>query len=96
MTFTFQKESFKLIKLYQKITQKKGLLITLHSKVLLQIIVAIKIFFPIFYYSFIHMCVHCLGHFSSLPPSPTLSLPLASLPGRTCSALISNFVEEKT
>jgi hypothetical protein len=29
----------------------------------------------IFYYSFIHMCVHCLGHFSSLPPAVTLSSP---------------------
>jgi hypothetical protein len=45
-----------------------------------------------FYYSFIHMCIHCLGLFS--PFSPSLS-PL-SLPGRICSALISNFVEEKT
>jgi hypothetical protein len=36
------------------------------------------------------MCIHCLGH-SSLP-SRTPSLAL--LPGRTCSALISNFVEE--
>jgi hypothetical protein len=44
-------------------------------------------------YSFIHTCIHCLGHFSSLPPLPPL-LP-ASLPGRTCSALITNFVEEK-
>jgi hypothetical protein len=48
------------------------------------------------FYSFIHMCVHCLGHFSPLPPAPTLSSPTPSLPGRTCSALISNFVEEKT
>jgi hypothetical protein len=31
----------------------------------------------------------------STPASLTLSLP-PSLPGRTCSALISNFVEEKT
>jgi hypothetical protein len=49
-----------------------------------------------YYYSFIHMCIHCLGHFSPLPPSPTLSPPTPSLPGRTCCALISNFVEEKT
>jgi hypothetical protein len=26
-----------------------------------------------FYYSFIHMCIHCLGHFYPLPTSPTLS-----------------------
>jgi hypothetical protein len=44
----------------------------------------------------IHMCVHCLGHFSACPP-PLPSLPLqASLPDRNCSALTSNFVEEKT
>jgi hypothetical protein len=27
------------------------------------------------FYSFIHMCIHCLGHFSSLPPITT-SCPL--------------------
>jgi hypothetical protein len=47
-----------------------------------------------FCYSFIHMCIHCLGHSSPCPhplsPHPSL------LPDRTCSALISNFVEEKT
>jgi hypothetical protein len=26
----------------------------------------------LFNYSFIHMCIHFLGHFSLLPPSPTL------------------------
>jgi hypothetical protein len=26
-------------------------------------------------YSFIHMCIHCLGHFSPLFPFPTLSPP---------------------
>jgi hypothetical protein len=30
--------------------------------------------FFFFNYSFIHMCVHCLGHFSSLPPSPSSGL----------------------
>jgi hypothetical protein len=36
-----------------------------------------------------------LGHFSLLPlPSPCPPTP--SLPGRTCFALFSNFVEEKT
>jgi hypothetical protein len=43
--------------------------------------------------SFIHMCIHCLSHFS--PPAPLPPHP-PSLLGRTCSALISNFVEEKT
>jgi hypothetical protein len=54
---------------------------------------------PIYIYLFIHMCIHCLGHFSPLtppPPRPSSSpLPLL-LPRRTCSALFSNFVEEKT
>jgi hypothetical protein len=49
-----------------------------------------------FFYSFIHMCIHCLGHFSTLLPSPTLSPLLPSVPGRSCSALITNFVVEKT
>jgi hypothetical protein len=46
--------------------------------------------------SFIQMWIHCLGHFSPLSPSPTLSPPHPSLPGRTYSSLISNFVEEKS
>jgi hypothetical protein len=50
----------------------------------------------IFYYSFIHMCVHFFGSFLPLlfllPRYPTSP----SLPGRICPALISNFVEEKT
>jgi hypothetical protein len=43
---------------------------------------------------FIHMCV--LGSF--LPPIPQPHPPPSALhfQGRTCSALISNFVEEKT
>jgi hypothetical protein len=39
-----------------------------------------------YYYSFIHMCIHCLGHFSLLPRLPPS--------GRTCSALFSSSVEE--
>jgi acyl-coenzyme A synthetase/AMP-(fatty) acid ligase len=46
----------------------------------------------LFIYSHVHIL---LGPF--LSPATTSSLyPLPSLPGRTCSALISNFVEEKT
>jgi hypothetical protein len=38
-----------------------------------------------------------LCHFFPLPPCTLLFLPtLTPLPGRTCSALFSNFVEEKT
>jgi hypothetical protein len=29
--------------------------------------------------SFIHMCIHCLGHFSTMPPTPTLVFVLAVL-----------------
>jgi hypothetical protein len=32
---------------------------------------------------------------SPLPPTPSLSPPLSSLPGRMCSALFSSFVGEK-
>jgi hypothetical protein len=52
------------------------------------------------FFLFIHMCIHCLGHFFPLPSTPSLSphlLPLStmpSLPGKNCSALISNFVEK--
>jgi hypothetical protein len=54
-----------------------------------------------FFFSFIHMCIQCLGHFSLLPPSPSLppipSLsPLPSLlPDRNYFALISDFVEKR-
>jgi hypothetical protein len=47
------------------------------------------------FYSFIHMCIHCLGHFSFLPPNPILCPPPPSLPGRTCSSLISNFLKRR-
>jgi hypothetical protein len=49
----------------------------------------------LFLSSFIHMCIHCMGHFSTLPPSPILNPFPLSVPGRSCSALITNFVEEK-
>jgi hypothetical protein len=54
-------------------------------------------FLSFFYFLFIYSYVHILfGSF--LPPAPhPLPFPATpSLPGRTCSALISNFVEEKT
>jgi hypothetical protein len=44
-------------------------------------------------YSFIYMCIHCLGPLSPLPSPPS---PPSSLPGKTCSALFSNFIEDKT
>jgi hypothetical protein len=53
----------------------------------------LSIILPLLFYSFIHMCIHCLGHSSPCPP-PTPFPPTPSLPGRTCSALFSNFVEE--
>jgi hypothetical protein len=40
-------------------------------------------------FSFIHMCIQCLGHFF---PPPFL---FPSLPGRNYFALISDFVEER-
>jgi hypothetical protein len=39
-----------------------------------------------FYYSFIHMCLHCLGHFSLLPPSPPS--PPASRQNQFCAFLL--------
>jgi hypothetical protein len=37
--------------------------------------ILIGLFF-FFFFSFIHMCIHCLGHFSTLPPPPFLLLSL--------------------
>jgi hypothetical protein len=45
----------------------------------------------VLFLKFIHMCIYCLGCF---PPLLSTSPPHPSLPGRRCSALISNFVED--
>jgi hypothetical protein len=34
-----------------------------------------QIIFTPFKNSFIHMCIHCLGHFSPMVPTPTISFP---------------------
>jgi hypothetical protein len=50
---------------------------------------------------FIHMCIQCLRHFSTLPPPsplPPRPLPLPPtplIPGRNYFALICNFVVER-
>jgi hypothetical protein len=36
---------------------------------------SLTLFIKNIFYSFIHMCIHCLGHSSSLPPAPSVSLP---------------------
>jgi hypothetical protein len=48
--------------------------------------------------SFIYMCIHCLGHGSFLHPAPLPdpSLLPFSVSGRSCSALVTDFVDEKT
>jgi hypothetical protein len=61
-------------------------------KELLYVLKYVLLYF--FLYSFIHMCIHCLSHFSPLPPAPLSPPPPPSLPGRICSALFSNFVED--
>jgi hypothetical protein len=32
---------------------------------------------PYLFYSFIHMCIHCLGHFSTLTPTLIFSPPIS-------------------
>jgi hypothetical protein len=64
----------------------------IHSYICIFLGVEVFLFF-IFY--FIHMYIQCLGNFSPLPPTPSLSPPTAYLPGRNYFALISNFVEER-
>jgi hypothetical protein len=45
----------------------------------------------------IFICAYIVWAISpSCTPTPSLSSPLPSLLGQTCSALFSNFVEEKT
>jgi hypothetical protein len=46
------------------------------SQFLLSSNIILLIFLFLFHYSFIHMCIHCLGHFSLLPlPPPSPPLP---------------------
>jgi hypothetical protein len=40
----------------------------------------LKLLFKIFYYLFIHMCIHCLGHFSPLPLPPSPQMYLEFIP----------------
>jgi hypothetical protein len=48
-------------------------------------------FLKIFY--FIHMCIQCLGHFSPLPPAPTLTpLPYLPLPLTTQQKLFCPYL----
>jgi hypothetical protein len=50
-----------------------------------------------YFFSFIHMHIQCLGHFSPFPPTPpfTPHPHPTSLPGRNHYALIFDFVEER-
>jgi hypothetical protein len=51
----------------------------------------------VLFFLFIYSHVHTVfGPFLPLAHHPLPLLPSPSLPGRTCSALLSNFVEEKT
>jgi hypothetical protein len=52
------------------------------------------LYFILFLSLFIYPYVHKLCHFSPVPPVPSISPPLPSLPGSSCSGLSSNFVEE--
>jgi hypothetical protein len=70
--------------------------IWLEKPALLQAIFLCLFYLFIFIYSFIHICIYCLGHFFPLFASPYPSTTLPSLPGRTCSAIFCNYVEEKT
>jgi hypothetical protein len=53
-------------------------------------------FLKIFIIQFIHMHTLFGSFLSSVPPPRPPCPSLLSLPGRTCSVLICNFVEEKT
>jgi hypothetical protein len=54
-----------------------------------------KYFFNIHFFIHLFTCAYIVWVISPLFPLPPFSPPLfPSLPGRTCSALISNFVEE--
>jgi hypothetical protein len=62
-------------------------------------VVVLGVFIVFFNLLFLFIYSHVHTSFGSFlppaPPPPSLLL-LSLLPGRTCSALISNFVEEKT
>jgi hypothetical protein len=61
------------------------------------LIFSFSFYFIIF--TFTYVCIHCLCHLPlcCLPPTPLPpTAPHPQLPGRTCSALFSDFVEEKT
>jgi hypothetical protein len=45
---------------------------------------------------YLFTCAYMVWAISLPCPHPLLLLPTPSLPGRTCSALFSNFVEENT
>jgi hypothetical protein len=50
-----------------------------------------------YYYYYLFTCAYIVWVISPLCPLPPTFYPRApSFPGRTCSALISNFAEEKT
>jgi hypothetical protein len=73
-------------------------MVYLHSRgakifLLLNFLKNLFIYLSLFVYSYVHTL---FGPFFPSTPAPSLYPPLPSLPDRICSALVSNFVEEKT